>query len=116
MSSNYDDERVFKPKKDYIDMYDKICNKINTISKVNNIMVKINNKLKKNLQFIDSYVLDVPSSLSFFVEGLEMIYKINAKIDDILNFVWYEIYKTKRKNRKNKISSDEVNTDKLKLF
>ena len=93
MSSNYDDESVFKPKKDYIDMYDKICNKINTISKVNNIMVKINNKLKKNLQFIDSYVLDVPSSLFFFVEGPEMIYKINAKIDDILNFEWYEIYK-----------------------
>ena len=67
MSSNRDDESVFKPKKEYIDMYDKIRNKINIMSKVNNIIVKINNKLKKNLSFIDSYVLDVPSSLIFLL-------------------------------------------------
>ena len=107
MSTDYDDESVFKPVKEYLDMYDKISNKIDRITKVNGIITKIDNKLKKNLLFIDSYILDVPSSLIFFVEGPEMIYKINAKIDDILNFVWYEIYKTKRKNRKNKISSDE---------
>ena len=52
MSTDYDDESVFKPKKEYIDMYDKIRNKINIMSKVNNIIVKINNKLKKNLSFV----------------------------------------------------------------
>ena len=31
MSTDYDDESVFKPKKEYIDMYDKIRNKINNI-------------------------------------------------------------------------------------
>ena len=89
MSSNYDDESVFKHKKKYIDMYDKMCNKINIMKKVNNIIIKINNKLKKNVLFINSYVLDVPSSLIFFTEGPERVYKINARIDDLLNFVWF---------------------------
>ena len=98
----------------YIDMYDEIRNKINTISEVNDIMVKVNNKLKKNLSYIDKFpVLVVPSSIFYFVEGPEIIYKLNVKIEDTLNFVWFELYKT---NRKNRISSDEVNTDKLKLF
>ena len=33
MSTDYDDESVFKPKKEYMDMYDKIRNKINNIKK-----------------------------------------------------------------------------------
>ena len=89
MSSNYDDESVFKHKKEYIDRYHKICNKINIIKKVNNIIIKINNKLKKNVLFINSYVLDVPSSLIFFTEDPERVHKINARIDDLLNFVWF---------------------------
>ena len=116
MPSNYDDQSVFKHKIEYIDMYDKICNKINIIKKVNNIIIKTNNKLKKNVLFINSYVLDVPSSLIFFTEGPERVYKINARIDDLLNFVWFVLYKKNRKNRKSRISSDEVNTDKLKLL
>ena len=49
----------------------------------------------------------------YFVEGPEIIYKLNAKIEDALNFVFKAIY---GKNRKNRISSDEINTDKLKLL
>ena len=49
----------------------------------------------------------------YFAEGPEIIYKLNAKIEDALNFVFKEIY---GKNRKNRISSDEINTDKLKLL
>ena len=80
-------------------------------------MVKINNKLRKNLSYIDTFpVLVVPSSMFYFVEGPEIIYKINAKIDDTLNFVFTAIYGKNRKNRKNRISSDEINTDKLKLL
>ena len=52
----------------------------------------------------------------YFVEGPEIIYKLNAKIEDALNFVFKAIYGKNRKNRKNRISSDEINTDKLKLF
>ena len=56
-------------------------------------MVKINNKLRKNLSYIDTFpVLVVPSSMFYFVEGPEIIYKINAKIDDTLNFVFNAIY------------------------
>ena len=45
-----------------------------------------------------------------------MIYKLNAKIYETLNFIWYEIYRKNRKIIKNRISSDEVNTDKLELL
>ena len=46
----------------------------------------------------------------------QLRYKINAKIDDTLNFVWNEIYKKNRKNKKNEITSNEVNTNKPKLL
>ena len=49
----------------------------------------------------------------FLVDDSEMIYKLNAKIDDTLNFVLNEIY---RKNRKNRISLNEINISKLKLL
>ena len=98
-------------------MQDKIRNKINKINNVNGIIAKIINKLKKNLSYIDTFpVLEVPSSIFYFVEGPEIIYKLNAKIEDTLNFVFKAIYGKNRKNRKNRISSDEINTDKLKLF
>ena len=46
----------------------------------------------------------------------QLKYKINAKINDTLNFVWNEIFKKNRKDRKNRISSTEVNTNKLNLL
>ena len=98
MSTEYDHRSVFKLKKEYLDMYDKIRNKINIISKVNDKIVKINNKLKKNLSYIDTFpVLEVPSSLFYFAEGPEIIYKLNVKIEDTLNFVFKVIYGKNRK-------------------
>ena len=69
---------------------------------------KINYKLEKNISYINSVLCE-----SILFDDSQLRYKINAKIDDTLNFVWNEIYKKNRKNRKNKISSDEVNTNKL---
>ena len=78
---------------------------------MNGIITKINNKLKKNLSYINSILVE-----SILFDDSQLKYKINAKIDDTLNFVWYEIYKKNRKNRKNIISSLEVNTDKIDIL
>ena len=72
------DDSIFKPTKEYIDMYNKISNKIDIINNLNGKIVKIKTKLKKNLSYIDISQLK---------------YKINAKIEDTLSFIWFEIYK-----------------------
>ena len=77
MSTDYDDESIFKPKKEYIDMYDKISNKIYIIIKVKGIIEKINYKLKKNLSYIDSILIE-----SILFDDSQLKYKINTKIDD----------------------------------
>ena len=111
MSTDFDDESVFKPKKEYIDMYDKISNKIYIVIKVKGMIEKIKCKLKKNLWYIDSILYE-----SILFDESQLKYKINAKIDDTLNFAWFKIYKKNRKNRKNIISSLEVNTDKIDML
>ena len=70
------------------------------------IIVKINYELKKNISYISSVFCE-----SVLLDDSQLKYKINAKIDDTLNFVWYEIYRKNIKNRKNRISSNEVNID-----
>ena len=85
------DDSIFKPTKEYLDMYNKISNKIDVINNLNGKIVEIKTKLKKNLSYIDDSQLK---------------YKIKAKIEDKLSFIWFEIYKKKRKNI---ISSLEVN-------
>ena len=77
MSTDYDDESIFKPKKEYIDMYDTISNKIYIIIKVKGIMEKINYKLKKSLSYIDSILIE-----SILFDDSQLKYKINTKIDD----------------------------------
>ena len=72
------DDSIFKPTKEYIDMYNEISNKIDIINNLNGKIVKIKTKLKKNLSYIDNSQLK---------------YKINAKIEDTLSFIWFEIYK-----------------------
>ena len=86
-------------------MQDKMDDKINNIIEVIDIIEKINYILKKNISYTNSKFFD-----------LQLRYKINVKIDDTLNFVWNEIYRKNKKNKKNKISSSEVNIDKLKLL
>ena len=66
--------------------------KIYSIIDLNNIIQKINYKLKKNVSYINSYV-DLPFFL--LTDDSELIYKINAKIDHTLNFVCNEIYRKK---------------------
>ena len=75
-------DSIFKPTKEYIDMYNKISNRIDIINDLYSKIVKIEIKLKKNLSYIDDSQLK---------------YKINAKIEDILSFIWFEIYKKKEK-------------------
>ena len=47
MCSDYDDESVFRPKKEYIDMHDKMNIKIYGITDLIKIIKKINHQLKK---------------------------------------------------------------------
>ena len=56
MSSDYDDESVFKPKNEYIDMQDKMDVKIYGIIDLIKIIKTINYKLKKNVSYINSYI------------------------------------------------------------
>ena len=92
-------------------MHDKIHNRIHKINEVLDIIIKINCKLKENNSFINSKFFELLIS-----DDSQLRYKINAKIYDTLNFVWYEIYRIYRKTIKYRISSNEVNTDKLNLL
>ena len=75
-------DNIFKPTQEYTDMYNKIDNKIDNLNNLNGISVKIKMLLKKNPSYID----DTQSK-----------YKIIAKIEDILSFIWFEGYKKKKK-------------------
>ena len=104
----YCDKTIFKTKKEYIDMPDKVHDKINNITDVNKIIIKINDELKKNIESIYEIIFKLPDDSR--LRQVE-INTIDAKIDDALNFVWNKIY---RKNRKNRISSEKINVDKHK--
>ena len=110
MCSDGNDESVIKLKKEYIDMQDKINDKMNNINEVIDIIVKINDKLKKNVSYINSKFSEL------LLGEPHLRYKINAKIYDTLNFVWNEIYRKNRKNKKNRINLSEVNINKLELL
>ena len=100
MCSGGYDESVFKLKKEYIDMRDKMDDKMNNITDVNKIIIEINDELKKNIELIHEILFNLSGDLR--LRQVE-INTINAKIDDALNFVCNKIY---RKNRKNRISSN----------
>ena len=89
MSSNGYDESIFELEKEYIDMRNKMDDKLDNIEELIDIIVKINYKLKKNVSYINSMLLAL-------FDKSQLIYKINAKIDDTLNFVWNEIYRKKK--------------------
>ena len=90
-------------KKEYVDMQDKIDNKIYIINKVIDIIKLKADKLKKNIESIYEILL------LFWLRKLQIgqaeLNTINAKIDDALNFVCNDIY---RKNRKNRIISEKI--------
>ena len=110
MCSDGYDESVFKLKKEYRDMRDKMDHKMNNITDVNKIVIEINDELKKNIEWIHEILFNLSDDLRLRQAEINMI---NAKIGDALNFVWNEIY---RKNRKNEMSSKGINRDKLELL
>ena len=105
MYSDDYDVSVFKIKKEYMDMIDKIYDKMSNINDVINIIKKINDELKKNIESIREIIFRLSDDSR--LRQVE-INTINAKIDDALNFVWNKIC------RKNKISSKKINRDKHK--
>ena len=107
MYSDGYDESVFKLKKEYIDMRNKIYYKMNNIAEVISIIIKINDELKKNIELIHEIIFKLSDDSR--LRQVE-INTIDAKIDDALNFVWNKIY------RKNRISSKWINIDKLELL
>ena len=84
MCSGGYDESVFKLKKEYIDMRDKMDDKMNNITDVNKIIIEINDELKKNIELIHEILFNLSGDLR--LRQVE-INTINAKIDDALNFV-----------------------------
>ena len=104
-SDGYDDS-VFKFKKKYMDMVDKM----NNITDVITIIKKINGELENNIKLISEIIFKLSDDLQL---GRIQVNTINAKIDDALNFVSNKIY---RKNRKNRINAKWINRDKLELL
>ena len=92
----------------YSKLLHKVNNKINNINDIKKIITKIMEGVRKNLQPIYGVLFfklkDDPQ-----LRQAELN-KINAKIDNVLNFVWNKICK------ENKISSKKINRDKHKDF
>ena len=88
MDSDGYDESLFKPKKEYRDMIDKVYDKMNNINDVITTIKKINDELKKNIESVREIIFKLPDdSLLTQVE----VNTINAIIDDALNFVCNKI-------------------------
>ena len=63
MYSDGYDESVLKLKKEYMDMKDKMYDKMNNIADVNNIIIKINDELKKNIESIHEILFKLSDDL-----------------------------------------------------
>ena len=89
---------------------DKIYDKMNNITEAISIITKTNDELKENIKSIYEILFKLSDD-----SRLRQVERsaINPKIDDALNFVWNKIY---IKNRKNRISSNRINMDKLELL
>ena len=110
MCSDGYDESVFKLKKEYMGIIDKIYDKMSNITYVISIVIKINDELEKNIESIREILFKLSDDSR--LRQVE-INTINAKIDDTLNFVCNKIY---RKNRKNRKSLKVFNKHKLILL
>ena len=96
MYSDCYDENIFKFKKEYIVIKDKIDNKIeNILFKVIDIIIIIHDKLEKSISYINSIFFE-----SLLLDDSQLKKKINAKIDDTLSFVWNKIYRKNLKKKK----------------
>ena len=79
MYGDDDDKSIFKFKKEYMDMLDKTHDKINNITDADNIIIKINDELKKNIESIHEIIFKLSDDLR--LRQVE-INTIDAKIDD----------------------------------
>ena len=105
--SSSKDETILKTKKDNIDMINKANNKIDNIEDINKILIKIKDKVSKNIQSIfDKVFIKLPDDPQL---RLAYLNKGDAEMDDALNFVW-------NKFCKNKIRSKKIYRDKYKLW
>ena len=86
-----DDESLIAIKKKYMDMLDKVNNKINNITDGNKIITKVNAKVKKKIELINKSSLFVLQKASCL--RLAELNKIDAIIDDALNLIWNMICK-----------------------
>ena len=82
MCSDGFDESVFKLKKEYIDMHDKIDDKMDKIYEVRDIIKKINYKLKENNSYLDSMYFK-----SMILGEPQLEYKINGKY--MIHYILY---------------------------
>ena len=105
-----DDESTFKIKRECQAIIDKIYDKMISINEVFNTIIKINDELKKSIKSVYEIMCNLSDDLQLTQVEINTI---NAKIDDALNFACNKIYK---KNRKNRISSKEINTDDLNFL
>ena len=107
MHSDDDDESIFKLKKEYRIVIDKIYDKMNNISEVITIIKNMNDELKKNIKSIYEIMFNLSDDSQLTQVEINTI---NPKIDDALNFACNKIY------RKNRISSKSINEDNLNLL
>ena len=97
---------IFKSKKEFVDMLDKVNNKINNITNTKIEIIKIKDELSKNIQLIFNKIFIIlPDDPQL---RLAYLNKVDAEMDDALNFVWNKFCK------ENKIRSKKINRDKQK--
>ena len=97
----YSEETILRTKKEYEDMLDKIYNKISKINGVN----KMCEKIRKKIELIYQSMFKLHDDPWLRLNDLN---KIDAIIDDEINFIWYRIFK------KNRIRLNKINIDKHK--
>ena len=98
-----DNETIFKPKKEYIDLLDKINNKINNITDVKKIIKKIKDELNDKIVSIYEIIFNLSNDSRLRQDELN---KVDAIIDDTLNFIYNNIYR-KNINRDKQKDIDE---------
>ena len=89
-------------------MLDKVNNKINNTTNIKIKIIKIKDEVSKNIQSI--YNKTFIKSQDDPQLRLAYLNKVDAEMDDALNFVWNKFCK------ENKIRSEKINRDKHKNF
>ena len=107
------DETIFKTKKEYIDMLDKVNNKINNINDANKIIAKRKDEFKKKIESIYKSMLKLRNNSRLRQVELNMI---DVKIDDALNFAWNKIIREKINRDKHKGIDEYAISNKLNLL